>query len=168
MKWLNWMLGASRATAGKQNAGLGGTPGLMNREAFERELQRHRALCNRAGGQFILMVFDVTTGSRADGRRASLKKLSAVLSNRVRVSDLVGQFDAETDRIGVILPQTDAAGAERFLKAVEDLMRRSMNGSWTPEFKLKCDMFAYPEVRAAVVVATDESAAKEAAVAKTS
>ncbi len=168
MKWLNWMLGASRATNGKQVSGLGGAHGLMNREAFERELQRHRALCNRAGGQFILMVFDVVTGPRADARRAALKKLCAVLSNRVRVSDLVGQFDAETDRIGVILPQTDGAGAERFLKAVEDLMRRSMNGSWTPDFRLKCEMFAYPEVRAAVVVATDESAVSEAAVVKTS
>ncbi len=167
MKWLNWMLGASRATNGKQSPASSGMPGVLDRESFERELLRHRAMCNRAGGQFMLMVFDVVTGDRADKRRAAFKKLSGVLSERVRVSDLVGRFDTDTGRIGVILPQTDSTGAERFLKAVEELMRRSMNGSWTPEFRLKCEMFAYPEVRAAVIVATDEKAAGAPVVAKT-
>jgi hypothetical protein len=167
MKWLNWMLGASRAANGKHQSGLSGAPGVLDREAFERELQRHRGLCNRAGGQFILMVFDVHAGERASSRRAALTKLSGVLTRRVRVSDLVGQYDHETGQIGVILPQTDGAGAERFLNAVEDLMRRSLNGSWTPEFKLKCEMFAYPEVRAAVVVTSDVPAATAPVVAKT-
>lgn len=167
MKWLKWMMGASRAANGKQSPGLSGVPGVVDRESFERELQRHRAMCNRAGGQFILMVFDVATGDRADKRRAAFKKLSGVLSQRVRVSDLVGWFDPETGRIGVILPQTDNTGAERFLKAVEELMRRSMNGSWTAEFRLKCEMFAYPEVRAAVRVTTGEKAAGAPVVAKT-
>jgi len=167
MKWLKWMLGASRAANGKQTPATSGVHGVLDREAFARELQRHRALCNRAGGQFILMVFDVSTGDRGDKRRAAFRKLSGVLSQRVRVSDLVGRFDTDTGRIGVILPQTDGPGAERFLKAVEELMRRSMNGSWTPEFRLKCEMFAYPEARAAVVVAADVPAASEPAVAKT-
>lgn len=156
MKWLKWMVGASRNTNGKSNP-VSAVPGVLDRESFERELQRHRAMCNRAGGQFMLMVFDVSTGDKTDKRRAAFKKLSGVLAERVRMSDLVGRFDTETGRIGVILPQTDGAGAERFLKSVEELMRRSMNGSWTPEFRLKCEMFAYPEVRAAVMVATEEN-----------
>ncbi len=169
MKWLKWMMGASKAANGKSNPASNGVPGVLDRESFERELQRHRAMCNRAGGQFMLMVFDVHTGdARGDKRRAAFKKLSGVLAERVRMSDLVGRFDTETGRIGVILPQTDGAGAERFLKSVEELMRRSMNGTWTPEFRLKCEMFAYPEVRAAVMVATDGTkAAGEAVAAKT-
>jgi PleD family two-component response regulator len=169
MKWLKWMMGTSRAANGKHTPESDGVPGVLDRESFERELQRHRAMCNRAGGQFILMVFDVATGDRDDKRRAAFKKLSGVLALRVRMSDLVGRFDTETGRIGVILPQTDGAGAERFLKAVEELMRRSMNGTWTPEFRLKCEMFGYPEVRAAVIVAADEKAPAggEPVVAKT-
>jgi hypothetical protein len=167
MKWLKWMMGASRATNGKHHSGSSNVPGVLDRESFERELQRHRAMCNRAGGQFILMVFDVVTGDSGEKRRGAFRKLSGVLAQRIRMSDLVGRFDTETGRIGVILPQTDAPGAERFLKSVEELMRRSLNGSWTPEFRLKCEMFAYPEVRATVLVATDEKAAGEPVVAKT-
>ena len=146
MKWMEWIRGAGRGLDAVDRAsGPGAAAGLLGREAFARDMQRHRALCNRAGGQFVLMVFQISSGAAPYAREAAFKKLASVISRRVRESDVAGRYDEDSTRIGVILPNTDVAGAGRFLAAVEELMRRSLNGSWTPEFKLSCEIIAYPE-----------------------
>jgi hypothetical protein len=164
MKWFQWRKGAGRGLDAVDGAsGPGAAAGLLDREAFARDLQRHRALCDRAGGQFILMIFEISSGGSARSQRATLEKLAGVISRRVRVSDVAGDFYEDSRRIGVILPHTDSAGADRFLKAVDDLMRRSMNGSWTSEFRLVCETFTYPEGLVALAMAEKEPGIERAA-----
>ncbi len=164
MKWFQWIKSAGRGLDAVDRAsGPGAAEGFLDREAFARDLQRHRALCNRAGGQFILMVFDVSSAGTAQAHRKALDKLAGVIVRRVRVSDVAGVYGVESRRLGVILPDMDLEGAARFLKAVEELMRGSMNGSWTPEFRLLCEMFSYPEPLATLAVAEKEVAVKATA-----
>ena len=161
MKWLKW-------ATGKRNGALPPDveAAVLGRFAFERELQRQRALCDRRGGGFLLMVMGVTSTGAANPGLLMLDRLAAVVSKRVRLSDIAGVYGERGDRIGVILSETDRAGAEAFLQSIENLMRASLNGSWTPDFRLHCELFPYPEMIAAVMV-QDAEAARDAVPART-
>ncbi len=156
MKWLKRLTGKRNgAQSGALSADVDAA--VLNRAAFERELKRQRALCDRRGGGFILMVISIaSTGALKPGHR-TLEKLAAVVSKRVRLSDVAGVSGENSDRIGVILAEADHAGAEEFLRSIEGLMRGSLNGSWTPDFRLRCELFPYPERIAAVMVSSPET-----------
>jgi hypothetical protein len=150
MGWFSKILNGER---GSRNADLG-EMGFLPYGAFHRELKRQRAMRDRSGGNFTLVVFR-DPGNGKDGSGHS--KLAALIASRIRLSDIAGEYE-NGSKLGVILPDTDVKGAELFVAAMEDLLRREMNGRWRPESKLHCEVSVYPQPRAVVALAEGRAA----------
>ena len=138
--------------------------GLLPYGMFQRELQRQRAMSDRSGGNFVLVVFSDPAGAGTEGKSGPAK-LAAVIASRIRLSDVAGEYDNHS-RIGVILPDTDAKGAELFIEAVETLLRREMNGRWRPDSKWHCEVSSYPQAQPVVALAAERQGQKTATTGK--
>ncbi len=80
---------------------------------FHAILEREKARVERNAHQFSLVLFEV---SKAGQNVSQMRYLTHSLANRMRWTDEVGWFGDE--RIGVILPDTSAVGAERLAESV--------------------------------------------------
>jgi diguanylate cyclase (GGDEF)-like protein len=89
--------------------------GLLNRRAFERELERELALASRYRTPCAMLVLDVDgLKSVNDGHGhlagdAVLQAVAGALENRVRQTDIAARLGG--DEFGVLLPQADEAAA---------------------------------------------------------
>jgi hypothetical protein len=121
-------------------------PCVLDHGSFGRELQRRRALVDRAGGRFVLVVFDAPINSSRNGNgNAGRMRLCEVIKERARMSDIIGSYDASGNRIAVILPETTATGATTFVKSVDDMVRDRLNGSLRKDVPLACEISHYPD-----------------------
>lgn len=101
--------------------------GLANRRAFDSFLLENLNLSRRHGHALALLMVDIDDFKSYNdifghpAGDALLKSLSAVLSSLARETDLVARLGG--DEFGIVLPETDAAGArvlaERVRAAVE-------------------------------------------------
>ena len=147
MKWLNgiWAaFGAGGATAGNPVDSCE----LLDNGAFRRELHRRRALVDRAGGTFVLLVFQPVDSPA--GAVVSTAVLGTLVSKRARVSDVTGYYDESGTRVGVILPETDGDGSRRFIDAVEELLGEKY--AHRGDRLIKCSVSHYPEVDGRILV----------------
>src|SRR5690349_15550991 len=103
MGWLAKILNGER---GSRNGADLGEMGLLPYGAFHRELKRQRAMRDRSGGSFALVVF-IDPGAGKD--HGSHSKLAALIASRIRLSDVAGEYE-NGSKLGVILPDTDAKG----------------------------------------------------------
>jgi diguanylate cyclase (GGDEF)-like protein len=100
--------------------------GLSNRGEFERALRSEIARTSRTGRPFVLILADVdrlkrindTCGHRA-GDRAILR-VANTLRASCRVTDSAARLGG--DEFAVILPESDAAMAARFLSRVRSIL----------------------------------------------
>lgn len=100
---------------------------LLNRRAFERELERAISFCRRYDAEACLVFVDLRHFKRINDTYghavgdAALLHVADVLRAAVRMSDTVGRLGG--DEFGVILMQTDLAagrlGAARLVQALE-------------------------------------------------
>ena len=99
---------------------------LLNRRAFQRELERALSFARRYDMPSSLVYFDVNGMKRINDRfghqagDAALVHLSRIMLGQVRKSDIVGRLGG--DEFGVILAQTDRAKAERKARDLARLM----------------------------------------------
>jgi diguanylate cyclase (GGDEF)-like protein/PAS domain S-box-containing protein len=96
--------------------------GLLNREAFEHQLQAALTEARDHGRSWLLCYLDLDQFSLINdtaGRIAGdelLRELSAVLRARLRDGDALARLDG--DEFGALLPETGASGAQDVLSAL--------------------------------------------------
>ena len=86
---------------------------LLPKEVFRKIIDRERARANRTGEIFSLVVY-ILKGRRE--KHETLRLLADTLSSSIRSIDAAGWLDSQ--HIGVLLPETDSLGAERFAKKI--------------------------------------------------
>lgn len=105
--------------------------GISSKEAFTAILKRERARADRNAHCFSLTVFNVSK----EGSEKTLDRFSDLLTERIRSTDVSGWL---TDsHIGVLLPETPAAGAWILARHVCKVMEEESRS-------VKCDVFTYP------------------------
>ncbi len=177
MGLLKLLRGAAAPPKGQQNGHSAGDAGVLDRAAFQREMQRWRALVDRSGGRFVLVVFETSpaatpTGNGRNNGHASKNGFSAhamlcnIVRARARLSDIVGIYDETGDRVAVILPETTSTGAAIFVQSVDELLRAKLNGSHRRDTPLLCEISYYPDNANAAEGASEGNTARgsEAAV----
>jgi lipopolysaccharide/colanic/teichoic acid biosynthesis glycosyltransferase len=102
---------------------------------FARLLDRERSRSDRNGAAFSLLIYVVRDKDQAV---ASLACLARILQRRLRLTDDVGWIDRR--RIGVLLPETAAAGA---WTVADDVACRFPQGIPLPD----CRVYSYPSQR---------------------
>lgn len=107
--------------------------GLYSVGEFRTIVERECARADRTGSLFSIVAFDVYRTDEEDG--TTVRRLSKALNHRARLTDEVGWFDKE--RLGVILPCTSGAGAN---KLAEDVCQGI--GVWGPPPFFK--VYTYP------------------------
>lgn len=86
---------------------------LLSKEVFRRIVDRERDRANRTGEIFSLIVF---LSQDSKDIEESLVLLADSLSHRMRSIDVVGWLDST--HVGVLLPETDSAGARLFVNKI--------------------------------------------------
>jgi diguanylate cyclase (GGDEF)-like protein/PAS domain S-box-containing protein len=99
----------------RRRADLDPLTGLLNRSAFERELERELGLASRYRTPCAMVVLDVDglkSVNDVHGHLAGdavLRAVAAALQHRLRQTDIAGRLGG--DEFGVLLPQADEAAA---------------------------------------------------------
>ena len=101
--------------------------GILPSQQFHRVLNRERALSDRHGLKFCLVVFQ---GSNGHGKE-ELASIAGLLGKRLRATDIAGWIDP--DHVGAILPHTPLPGASRVAEKICELA--SSNGA-KPQFEV--------------------------------
>lgn len=99
---------------------------LLNRRAFERELERALSFAGRYGGSSSLVYFDVNGMKQINDRfghqagDAALQHLARIMLGQVRKSDVVGRLGG--DEFGIILAQISRPRAEQKARELAQAM----------------------------------------------
>jgi lipopolysaccharide/colanic/teichoic acid biosynthesis glycosyltransferase len=93
---------------------------LRSTGELQAVIERERAIVDRHGNVFSLLVFDVGNTTLEDG---SIQHLVCILRYRVRSTDEVGWLDGQ--RIGVVLPYTSSHAARKLADDVCKLVASS-------------------------------------------
>jgi hypothetical protein len=96
---------------------------LLPLSAMHHFLQTHQALALRHGCPFSLVTFQ--TGTLPDDP-TSVGSIAAVLAKRKRTTDIAGWL--QPTAVGVILPQTETEGAQRFTDELVSLANLKQDG----------------------------------------
>ncbi len=91
--------------------------GILRRFEFQRLLDRERCRSDQNAHPFSLLLFDIEAKTPSD-----LRRLCHLLASRIRLTDDVGWFN--DDHIGVLLPDTPAAGAWAFMTDITRGLQR--------------------------------------------
>ncbi len=118
----DWLRSAGRVPARQQ---------LNSLEKMQAILDRERMRSDRGGASFALLTF---TFARHTSNR-DIDALAAALLGRIRLTDDAGMMGP--GRVGVILPETPAAGAWKLADSVYEMLPADMP---RPE----CDVYVYP------------------------
>ena len=116
---------------------------LATRDLVQFEVQREIIRIERYGGSFCIAVVSFESNGRTtpvfrDWSVDSLRSLGGLLTSSLRPLDLVARLD--TSRLGIVLLETDAAGAEhvreRLIEALDQYVFTSSTGqrlelTWT-------------------------------------
>lgn len=141
MALLTWMprlvtrMGASRVWPSLAGNRSGENAGLLSPQDFD-----HSATCERMRvdrNNSVLSILLITLPARYDGPK-EVAFLSRVLQGRLRITDTAGQL--RDGRIGVLLPDTPAAGA---WKVASDICEVYDVGEERPD----CEVMEYPDRR---------------------
>lgn len=92
---------------------------LLSPEQMHIAIQRESARADRSGGEFAMVLFRL---QNTDRQALSTVRLAKIILKRVRATDDVGWYDDQN--IGVLLPDTSAAGAWRFADQVCGLIQK--------------------------------------------
>jgi diguanylate cyclase (GGDEF)-like protein len=101
--------------------------GLLNRNAFERELARELGLASRYRTPCAMLVLDVDRLKEVNDVHghlagdAVLRAVAVALRNRLRQTDFAGRLSG--DEFGVLLPQADASAARTVAGEILEAVR---------------------------------------------
>lgn len=129
----------SRDTAGKPGLSI---EGLLDADAFERELVKERARVDRGGPPFTLLAIEIRLDPQTEEYAQAAWVLGAVLLERTRIVDTKGWFRR---RVGVILPGAKADNITKIWSQIEsDFKRRSRVRTTAADEILNIEVFVYP------------------------
>lgn len=100
-------------------------PGVLNRRAFTRELQRVLAMAERHGARAALVFADLDGLKKINDAKghlagdAALAHVARVILANTRRTDIVGRLGG--DEFGVILAESDVSSARKKAAALADL-----------------------------------------------
>jgi diguanylate cyclase (GGDEF)-like protein len=89
--------------------------GLLNRRRFRAELDQYVSFSARYGGQGAVMIIDIDGLKEVNDRFGHqpgdnlIRRIAAILRERVRATDLVARLSG--DEFAILVPQSDVAGA---------------------------------------------------------
>jgi hypothetical protein len=132
MKWLNLFkkFGNKRISQAFENNGH--KKPLFSERAFFEIIERERERANRHDHKFSLIVLDLEVAST---NYNTIRFFVEKILNRVRVIDEIGWYGPK--RIGIVLPYTDARGAQEFSDSLYGLFDSSLPVS-------VCTIYTYP------------------------
>ncbi len=122
LSWLALVVGRQVARV-RRLARFDALTGLLQRAAFEAEMESALALARRYDQRLSVAFLDVDEFKRINdrgGHRAgdeTLKHLGQVLLAAVRASDRLGRWGGE--EFVLLMPNTDSVGARRFLERLQ-------------------------------------------------
>jgi lipopolysaccharide/colanic/teichoic acid biosynthesis glycosyltransferase len=105
---------------------------MLTPEQMNIAIQRESARADRSGGEFALVLFRIRNRDHAS---LSTVRLAKTLLGRIRATDDIGWYDE--DHLGVLLPDTTAAGAWRFADSVCGLASQRTH-------RPLCSVYCYP------------------------
>lgn len=106
---------------------------LLTPEQMAIAIERESARADRSGGEFAMVLFRL---QNLDRQSNSTVRVAKTILKRVRATDDVGWYDDQN--IGVLLPDTSAAGAWRFADQVCALVEKKQT-------RPICSVYCYPQ-----------------------
>lgn len=136
---LGFVRNLSRDTANKDPLSI---EGLLDYQAFQKELVKERCRVDRGGSPFVLLAIGINSPRTTPEFAQAAWVLSAVLTERTRIIDSKGWFG---DRIGVILPGANAEHLPKICAQFEAQFKRRTHprGTAAPP-ALEFEIFVYP------------------------
>ncbi len=116
--------------------------GMPNRRAFHSELQREIARCRSFGQPFSLAYLDVDDFKQINDRLGHaagdgvLRAVASSLQACIRRVDLVARLGG--DEFGVLLPGTDAFGADVVMRRVQSTLRENVHEPFGVSCSIGC------------------------------
>ena len=96
---------------------------MFSKREFLKVVDRERVRSERTGQNFSVILLDLGMQRK---KKSILKAAGNLIRKKIRVYDEIGWFD--TDRLGVLLPDTPYAGAETLaLKIKESIIPDGIN-----------------------------------------
>ena len=121
-----------------------GLTGLTNHRAFQERLSQLHALAERTGQKYAIILTDIDhfksindTYGHPVGDQV-LKRVSALFAGRARKVDIVARYGGE--EFVLVLPDTDAAGAELFANRLREEVAAQVMTSEHGTFKITISM----------------------------
>ena len=128
----------------EERATTDGLTGLTNHRAFQERLGHLHALAERTGQRYSIILTDIDhfksindTYGHPIGDQV-LKRVAALFAGRARKVDLVARYGGE--EFVLVLPDTDAEGAEHFANKLREEVAESVMTSEHGSFKITISM----------------------------
>ncbi len=107
---------------------------LAGREAFQRAIEKERYRSDRSNDKYSLLILSLALKSEEDER---VGQAIATIRRRIRAIDEIGWY--EENQLGIILPFTSMAGADRLANEVCEIITAHLE----PSECLACELFSY-------------------------
>lgn len=104
------------------------------KDAFQRAIAKERDRSDRSNQTYSLMILSLAIQSEEDER---INKAIATIRERIRAIDEIGWYEA--NQLGIILPFTSMAGANR----LGDEICGIISAHLAPDEFLACELFSY-------------------------
>jgi len=107
---------------------------LFGKEAFQQAIAKERYRSDRSHHKYSLLIVTLAIKSEEDER---IGKAIASIRKRIRTIDEIGWYDE--NQLGVILPYTAMAGADRLADEIFDIIASHLE----PAECRACELFCY-------------------------
>ena len=107
---------------------------LIGKEAFQQAIAKERYRSDRSNHKYSLLILSLAI-KRADDER--IVQAIATIRKRIRAIDEIGWY--EENQLGIILPFTSMAGADRLGDEINDIITTHLE----PAECLACELFCY-------------------------
>jgi len=107
---------------------------LIGKEAFQKAIAKERYRSDRSNHKYSLLILSLAIKSDEDER---IGRAIATIRNRIRAIDEIGWY--EENQLGIILPFTTMAGADRLAGEINDIITTHLE----PSECLSCELFCY-------------------------
>lgn len=107
---------------------------LIGKEAFQRAIAKERYRSDRSNHKYSLLILSLAIKSEEDER---IGRAIATIRKRIRAIDEIGWY--EENQLGIILPFTTMAGADRLAGEINDIITTHLK----PAECRTCELFCY-------------------------
>lgn len=107
---------------------------LIGKEAFQQAITKERYRSDRSNQKYSLLILSLAIKSDEDER---IGRAIATVRKRIRAIDEIGWY--EENQLGIILPFTTMAGADRLAGEIIDIITTHLE----PDECQACELFCY-------------------------